>query len=458
MFVVVRTEFKKDFCTISITVRMRKLHYIGDMPTKPGSKVRIGGRVSRIKELKNAKFIWVRDSTGMTQLTILKSGAPEAVLKAADETGPNDFVVVEGTVPDEIKANFGSEMLPTSIEIVSKSLRSSPIEIERHKRSALDKRLDWRALDLREPDTAAIFKVQSKLVEGMQKYLFSQGFLEIFTPSIMGTISEGGAEVFSLSHFGKDAFLRQDPQLHRDLMMIAGFEKVFEVGPSWRAELSNTPMHLSEHRTIACEIAFISDEYDVMRLEENLVVHGIESVVKDCKNELNELGVEVKVPRLPFPVLEFPKIYDLLESMGKKMIAGQDIDRDAERLLGKYVHEKHKSEFFFINRFPSAVKPFYVMRLENEPEWARSTDMIFKGLELSSGGQREHRYERIVEQAREKGLNLENLKWFTDFFKYGAPPHGGFSIGIERFTMKLLNLQNVRETTLFPRAPERVIP
>jgi aspartyl-tRNA synthetase len=428
------------------------------MPKRPGSKVRIGGRVSRVKELKNVRFIWVRDITGMTQITILKGQVPKEVEKVADDLGPNDFIIVEGIVPKNIKAKFESEIAPTSMEIVSKSLRSSPIEIERHKQSALDKRLDWRALDLREPSNVAIFKIQSKLVEGMQKYLYSQNFIEIFTPSILGSTSEGGAEVFSISHFGKAAYLRQDPQLHRDLMMIAGFEKVFEVGPSWRAELSNTPTHLSEHRTIACEIAFVSDEYDVMHLEENLVMHAVESVVKDCRNELEELGVGLSVPKVPFPVLEFPKIYEILDSIGKKLVHGQELDKDAEKLLGKYVREKYKSDFFFANRFPYAAKPFYVMRFDDDPKWARSTDLIFRGLEISSGGQREHRYEKLVEQAKEKGLSLESLKWFTDFFKYGAPPHGGFSIGIERFTMKLLNMQNVRETALFPRAPERVLP
>jgi aspartyl-tRNA synthetase len=437
---------------------MYKIHYIAEMPTKPGSRVRIGGRISSIKKLKNAEFIWVRDITGITQVTVLKGEAPKEVEKTVNEAGPNDFVVVEGTIPNEIKAKFGTEIIPTEIEVVSKSLRSSPIEIERHKQSALDKRLDWRALDLREPGNAAIFKIQSKLVEGMQKYLYSQGFIEVFTPSILGSISEGGAEVFSVSHFGKAAYLRQDPQLHRDLLMIAGFEKVFEVGPSWRAELSNTPIHLSEHRTIACEISFISDEYDVMHLEEKIVVHAIESVVNDCKSEVKELGVKLSVPKAPFPVLEFPKIYEILEEMGKKLIPGQDLDRDAEKLLGKYVKEKHKSDFFFINRFPYAIKPFYVMRFDDEPTWARSTDLIFKDLEISSGGQREHRHDKLVEQAKQKGLSLDGIKWFTDFFKYGAPPHGGFSLGIERFTMKLLNMQNVRETALFPRAPERILP
>ena len=438
---------------------MMRIEYIKDMPRTPGSKVRIGGRVSRVNDLKIARFVWIRDVTGSAQVTALKKKASPEMLKEVEALAPNDFVVIEGEVPQEIKASSGVEIIPTMIKVVSKSQGPSPIDIEGFIESSIDKRLDWRALDLRSPKSTAIFIIQSKLMEGMQRYLYSQRFMQTFTPSLMGVSSEGGSEVFGLRHFGKNAFLRQDPQLHRQLLMVAGFERIYEIGPSWRAELSNTPMHLTEHRTCAAELSFIDDEKDTMHIEENLIMHALKAVAEECQEELKLFGIELKVPKVPFPVLEFPAIYDILEELGFKSNRGkEDYNRQGEMALGKYVEEKHGSDFFFVNRFPFAIKPFYVMRVDDEPEWARSVDLVYKGLEISSGGQREHRHDKIIEQAKMKGLDPENLRWFTDFFRYGAPPHGGFSIGIERLTMKLLGLQNVRETTLFPRTPDRLIP
>lgn len=438
---------------------MIRIEYIREIPRTAGSKVKIGGRVTRVNDLKSARFVWVRDVTGAVQITALKSKTDPALLRMVEELAPNDFVVIEGEVPKEIKAAAGVEIIPTKVRVISKSHGPSPIDIEGFIETSMDKRLDWRALDLRNPKSTAIFLIQSKLLEGMQRYLYSRKFMQTFTPSIMGVSSEGGSEVFGLKHFGKSAFLRQDPQLHRQLLMVAGFEKIYEIGPSWRAELSNTPMHLTEHRTCAAEISFIEDEKDVMAVEESLVMHAVKAVVEECQEELKLFDIELKVPKLPLPVLEFPGIYDILEGLGFKPNRGkEDYSKQGELALGNYVKEKYGSDFFFVNRFPFAIKPFYVMRVDEEPEWARSVDLIYKGLELSSGGQREHRYEKIIEQARIKGLDPANLRWFTDFFKYGAPPHGGFSIGIERLTMRLLNLQNVRETALFPRAPERLMP
>lgn len=438
---------------------MMRVEYIRDAPKTPGSKVKIGGRVMRVNDLKIARFFWIRDITGAIQITVLKKNTSPELMKLAEELMPNDFVVIDGHVPEEIKVKSGGEIIPDSIQVVSRSQAPSPIDIEGFNESGMDKRLDWRALDLRSPKPTAIFVIQSKLMEGMQKYLYSQKFMQTFTPSLMGVSSEGGAEVFGLRHFGKNAFLRQDPQLHRQLLMLAGFEKVYEIGPSWRAELSNTPQHLTEHRTCAAEISFIDDEYDVMKVEENLMAHAVKAVIEDCQEELKLFNIDLKMPKLPFPVIEFPGAYDILEELGFKANRGkEDYTKQGEQALGKYVKEKYGSDFFFVDRFPYAIKPFYVMRVDEDPQWARSIDLIYKGVEMSSGGQREHRYEKIIEQAKGKGLDLENLKWFTEFFRYGAPPHGGFSIGIERLTMKILDLQNVREAALFPRAPDRLIP
>ncbi len=437
---------------------MKRINYIGDIEPTPGSRVSIGGRVSRIAEVKVGKFVWVRDATGIAQLTLIKGKAQDAAIKIGESLSINDFVVVNGSIPQDMKSKVGIEIIPESIDVVGKAMETSPIDIEGPIESSIDKRFDWRALDLRNPNRLSIFRIESRLLEGFRKYFYSEDFSEVFTPSLMGMPSEGGSEVFSLEHFGKTAYLRQDPQLHRQLLMIAGFERVYEIGPSWRAELSNTPRHMTEHRTCAAEISFINDEKDTMRLEEKAIISAMKNVSEKCEKELKQLNIEIEVPKAPFPELKFPEVYDILKELGIKLQRGEDLSRESEEALSKYVKEKYDSDFFFVNRFPFKVKPFYVMRVDEEPEWARSVDLMYKGLEMSSGGQREHRYERIIEQAKLKGMTMENIEWFTNFFKYGAPPHGGFSIGVERLTMKMLDLQSVRESTLFPRSPDRLLP
>jgi aspartyl-tRNA synthetase len=209
---------------------------------------------------------------------------------------------------------------------------------------------------------------------------------------------------------------------------------------------------------VAPEVAFITDERDQMRVEEEMVAHTVKEVKARCNEELSELKTELSVPKTPFPEVAFPDVYDILAKMGKKLPRNMDLDTEGQDMLTGYVREKWGSDFFFVNRFPSAPKPFYVMRVDEEPEFARSTDLVFKGLELSSGGQREHRHDRIVAQIRERGMNAESLKWFTEPFRYGVPPHGGYSFGIERFVAQLLGLPSIKEAVLFPRDPERLEP
>lgn len=334
-----------------------------------------------------------------------------------------------------------------------------PLELETKKTPALlNTRLDQRPLDLRKPENQAIFKIQSRIVEGMQNFLIKQGFLQVFTPALLGGSSEGGSDVFLVPYFNKDAFLRQDPQLHRELVIISGLDKIFDLGPNWRAEKSNTTFHLCEHRGMAPEMGFIRDESDVMRLEEQMVVESIKFVSENCQRELEILNKKLTTPKTPFPELRFPEIYKILGKLGFKTKEGVDLNREAEEMLAGYVKEEYDHDFFFINRFPFSIKPFYVMRVDDEPKYARSVDLIFKGLEMSSGGQREHRYKELIKNVKEKKLDAKNISWFTNFFKYGAPTMGGFCLGIERFTMKLLNLENIREATLFARDPERLLP
>ncbi|MEM5777739.1 MAG: aspartate--tRNA(Asn) ligase [Candidatus Aenigmatarchaeota archaeon] len=420
--------------------------------------MQIKGFIDDIRDLGGIKFLKLNTSDGYIQITINKNQVDKKITEKFNSLTRQSCIIVEGKRVDNPKAPQGFEILPEDVKILSIAHTPLPIDPSGKTQAELDTRLDWRSLDLRNPRNRAIFKIQSKIVQGMTEYLNENGFLQVFTPCLMGAASEGGSEVFPVAYFDKEAFLRQDPQLHRELTILGGVEKLFDLGPSWRAELSHTTRHLCEHRACAVELSFIKDEYDVMKVEQELTVSAIKKVKQDCEKELELLEVDLQVPKLPFPVLEFPKVYDILAEFGKKYDVGEDYDRESEVVLWKYVKEKYKADFFFVNRFPFAVKPFYVMRVDEEPIWARSVDMIYKGVELSSGGQREHRYEKLIEQVKEKKMNLDSVEWFVKFFKYGAPTLGGFAVGLERLTMQMLDVKNVREAVLFPRTPERLLP
>jgi len=433
-----------------------KRSYVSEL--KRGQDVLLKGWVHEIRELAKLKFVLLRDPSGIVQCIIknkknTKNVIPELTLESVVE--------IHGKVKKaDIKSGIARndlEVEVSDVNVVSKA-EKLPIHVnEKTTNTDLSKRLDNRSLDLRKPKVDAIFKIQSALIEGMQDYLNKEGFVQVFTPCLMGVASESGSEVFELKYFNKKAFLRQDPQLHRQLTILGGVEKLYDIGPSWRAEKSHTVKHLCEHRTCAVELAFIKDEKDVMKVEEELIVSAIKNVINKCKNELNLLEIKLKVPKFPFPELRFPEIYDVLKKKGKN-IEGQDLDSESEKILWEYVQKKYPAaEFYFINKFPFKVKPFYVYCERGEKN-ARSTDLYYKGIEMSSGGQREHRYNKLIENVKEKGVSPKSVEWFVKFFKYGAPPHGGFALGIERFTQVLLDLQNIREAVSFPRDTERITP
>jgi len=431
--------------------------YIADISGKIGQQILLRGWVHEIRDQSKIKFVLVRDVCGIVQSIVKKDNHFfDQIAKLPKES----VVEVVGTVKEEKQAPGGVELNIDKYSILSESERELPIQvIEKTKDSTdLSKRLDWRSIDLRKPANLAIFKIQSALLDGIHGYLAGEGFVQIFTPSILGVPSESGSEMFALDYFGIPAFMRQDPQLHRQLTIAGGIEKLFEIGPSWRAEASHTVKHLCEHRTCAVEMAFIKSEQDTMRLEEQVIIAAFKNVNQKCSKELALLGVELKVPEAPFPEIRFPEVYDILAGLGKKIEYGGDMDTEAEKLLWEHVKEKYKTEFWFVNGFPFKKKPFYVMRIDEKPEFARSVDLYYRDIEMSSGGQRENRYDKLMANVKEKGLSLESVEWFTKFFKYGVPAHGGFGLGIERLTQVLLKLDNIREAVLFPRDTQRLTP
>jgi nondiscriminating aspartyl-tRNA synthetase len=423
-----------------------------------GQKVRVSGWVHDVRLLGGISFVLLRNREGILQITVPKKAVTQQVLDSVNGLHSEDVILCVGTVKEAKVARNGFEIIPDSLTVLSASATPLPLDPRGVTGTNLDTRFTWRTLDLRRPEMTALFKIEDAIVSGMESFLREKGFLRVFTPSILGGVSEGGSEVFKLDYYGKPAFLRQDPQLHRQLAMAGGLERVYDLGPNWRAELSHTPRHMSEHRTIAPEMSFIADERDTMRVEEGMILSGIRSVIKNCAAELVLLKVELEEPKTPFPELSFPEIYPTLDALGHKLPEDQDLDRESEKLLTEYVKKEFGSDFFFVNRFPSKVKPFYVMRLDENPRYARSVDLVYKGIEMSSGGQREHRHPRLMEQIKEKGMDATELKWFTEPFRYGIPPHGGYSLGIERFTAMLANIENAKEAALFPRDPETLQP
>lgn len=437
---------------------MHELLSPDQLKARVGKEVNLAGWVHDVRVLGGISFVLLRNSKGIVQIAAPKKEVSPELLESISGLHQEDVITCSGTVKESKAARLGFEVVPKVIEVLSKAAVPLPLDPRGVTPAALDTRLHWRSLELRRPESSAIFKIENAVVQGFEEYLRSEGFIRVFTPSILGGVSEGGSEVFKIDYYGKPAFLRQDPQLHRQLTIAGGFDRIYDLGTNWRAELSHTPRHLSEHRTIAPELAFIADERDTMLVQEKMVAHGIRKTLEGCATELSTLKIDLKVPETPFPEVAFPEAYETLAKFGKKLKRGRDIDEASQRALAEHVKEETGSDFFFLNRFPSAAKPFYVMRVDDKPEFARSVDLVFKGLELSSGGQREHRHDRIVAQIKEKGFSVEDLKWFTEPFRYGVPPHGGYSFGIERFVAYLLNIQNIKEAALFPRDPETLQP
>jgi aspartyl-tRNA synthetase len=437
---------------------MQKALTPSDLRARVGKEVHLQGWVHDVRVLGGISFVLLRNVRGVVQIAAPKKVVKPELFDLITSLHQEDVITCVGTVKESNVARLGFEIVPSRIEVVARAASPLPLDPRGVTSASLDTRLEWRSLELRRPETAAIFKVENAVVQGFEDFLQRSGFIRAFTPSIIGGVSEGGSEIFKIDFYGRDAYLRQDPQLHRQLTIAGGFDRIYDLGTNWRAELSHTPRHLSEHRTIAPEIAFITDERDTMRLEEEMVVHGIKHALEHCTDELNLLKLDPKVPDTPFPEVSFPEVYKTLEKLGKKLPRHQDIDDPSLRALAAHVKAETGSDFFFLNRFPSAVRSFYVMRVDDDPEFARSVDLIYKGLELSSGGQREHRHEKIISQIKEKGYDLKGLEWFTEPFRYGVPTHGGYSFGIERFTAYLLGIENIKEAVLFPRDPERLQP
>ncbi len=425
--------------------------FVSELKDSKDEVVLLRGWVYKIIDLSQVVFVKLRDKSGIVQLVTTKEQIEGLKLENAVE--------VRGKKSENEKAPGGIEIIVDEIKILGKTYYDKlPFEINSFKnKAALETQLDHRTIALRRPEIRAIFKVQNEIEQAFRDYLRYKNFEQIHTAKIIDSSTEGGSEMFTVNYFDRRSFLAQSPQFYKQMMVGAGFERVYEIGHAYRAELHNTWRHLNEYVSLDVEMGFIKDEFELMDLEEGFLDYLFKHLNKVCKKELEmyniELPDEVKIPRITLD--EAHQI--LLEKYNKKSPIG-NIDAKGEELICDYVKKEYGTEFVFLTKYPVSKRPMYTMPDDKDANLTKSFDLIYDGLEITTGGQRIHDYEMLKENIIKFGLNPDDFSFYLDTFKYGMPPHGGFAIGLERLTMKILKLSNIREAALVPRDMKRLTP
>jgi nondiscriminating aspartyl-tRNA synthetase len=435
---------------------MRKRNLIGLLNQEIGNNVEIAGWVDKIRDQKRMQFLVMRDHTGYVQLTNEKNGKP--LDKQLSSLIPESTAIATGKLISSPQAKLnGYEIILDGLDVKSAPLGPLPISPT----SNQDLRLDWRYLDLRDPKKQLIFQVQTTAEQAMREFWSQNGFTEIHSPKLVAGASESGAELFQLDYFGQKASLAQSPQFYKQMAMAAGFDRVFEIGPVFRANPSFTSRHDTEFTSVDMEMAWIDSHEEVMELEENWINHFVSKIKAKHGEEIKTaFGQEVVVPQTPFPRVTMDEAYQILESVDYVVPreAKGDLDPEGERKLGAFIKDKYGSDFVFVTDYPAKSRAFYHMRYPDKPDTTKSFDLLWKGLEVTTGAQREHRVDRLIEQGKEKGIDLASISQYIDFFKYGVPTHGGCGFGLTRMLMNLTGLNNVREVTYVYRGPNRLTP
>ncbi|HEY2397602.1 MAG TPA: aspartate--tRNA(Asn) ligase [Solirubrobacteraceae bacterium] len=430
---------------------------ISELGEKVGEQVVVRGWVQAIRDQKRVQFVILRDESGLAQAVLAKEDPPSELNEAISAVTVESAVSLTGTVLADERVKLGGLELRIE-EVTVESLAEAELPIAED--SALDKRIDWRYLDLRRPDRRLIFEVQTTAEHAMREVWRRERFIELHTPKLMGSASESGAELFKVGYFDRDAFLAQSPQFYKQMAMAAGFGKVFEIGPVFRANPSFTSRHDTEFTSVDVEISWIDSHEDVMAFEERWLAHVLATVREVHGEQIGAtFGAEVVVPELPFPRVTLERAKEMLREHGHEPPGeGHDLDPPSERALSELVEQEQGHEFTFVTDYPTTVRPFYHMRHPDQPTLTRSFDLLWRGIELTTGAQREHRYEQLLAQARDKGVDTDSIQYYLDFFRFGAPPHGGFGFGLTRLMMQLLGQDNVREVTFLYRGPHRLEP
>lgn len=422
-------------------------------------EITIEGFVDNIRDLQYVQFLVVRDTTGKVQVTIEKNENNSKLNEIVSNMTIESTVKITGTLlkNEKVKLN-GMELIPNYIIVTSKCLEDLPLNYKDSKSALLDTRLNYRFLDLRSEKNILMFKVQTCMINAMREFVVNNNFIEIHTPKIISAASESGAEVFEVKYFDRKAYLAQSPQFYKQMAMCSGFEKVFEIAPAFRAENSNSYRHTTDFTSFDIEMSYIESLEELMNFEEDLFIAGLSAVKEKYGTQIKELfNVEVVIPTKPFPRIKLEELYKELEKeYGFKMNYEDvgDMNAESEKLASKYVMEKYGHEFVFITDFSAKKRAFYHKRQNGVPQGA---DLIWKGCETTTLALREHNYEILCEQAKEKGLG-KDVKFYLEFFKYGCPPHGGFALGVDRITMLLLETGSLKETMFIFRGPSRIEP
>jgi nondiscriminating aspartyl-tRNA synthetase len=433
--------------------------YVKDLTKHINEEIEFQGFVDTIRDKKWVQFVILRDSTGKVQMTVdkgIESNKP--MVDLVSSLTIDSTIKVQGKlISNEAVKLGGMELIPNSIEITSVAAEL-PFDYNNLAGVNLDTRMDYRWLDLRNERNMLIRQIESYAVNAMRAYLCENDYTEIHTPKLIGAASESGSNVFKVEYFNRDAFLAQSPQFYKQMAMAAGMSKIFEVGPVFRAENSNSYRHATEYTSFDVELSYIDSYEDVMSAEEDILIAGLKSVKEKYGEKIKEVfGTEVIVPTKPFPRIKLADLYQELNKRYGYSIPEEDVgdmNSEAESLTYKYAKEVYGHEFIFITDYTKAKRPFYHLRKNDVPQ---GFDLIWRGCELTSGSQREHRYNELLKNAQEKGLT-KDVEFYMQFFKYGCPPHGGFAFGVDRYTMLLLGLPSLKETQFLFRGPNRLNP
>lgn len=430
----------------------RRTHHSSEItPELSEKEVLLLGWVRDIRDLGGIRFIILQDREGTVQITIPRKGIDKDLVKKVDSLQSQFNIGVKGIVKKTRLTPRGVEIIPSEIRILAVAKHPLPLDVTGRVPAEIDVRLDSRVLDLCRDESRAIFTVQHAILETTRNFLSNQGFIEVHTPRIIASATEGGAALFSVEYFDQEAFLAQSPQLYKEQLVI-GFEKVFEIGPFFRAEKSHTRHHTSEFISVDIEQAFATAE-DVMCVLEKLVQSICKTVKEKCQRELKTLNYEVEIPKTPFKRFTYDEVIDELKEQNIHIPWGEDIPTPVLRKLGK-LHPY----YYFITGWPTESKPFYIKPRDDNSKVSEGFDLMWKWLELSSGGTRVHSKKLLVKRLKEQGLNPKSFEYHLKVFDYGMPPHAGWAIGLERLTLALTGKKNIREVVLFPRDRSRLTP
>ena len=418
--------------------------------------VTVKGWVQDIRNLGGISFIALRDRYGVIQLTLPKKKIDPELFGSITKLSRESVISVVGEVKESNQTELGVEVIPQSFVLESEAAVPLPLGVIDKVSAELDTRLNNRFMDVRKPEVKAIFELKSMMVELIEEAVRKNGFTQVYTPKIGAAGAEGGAELFKVKYFEKDAYLAQSPQLYKQILMSTGLDRVFEIGPAFRAENSNTNRHVTEFISFDGEMSWIENEEQVMAMIEEIIDHVLTGLKERGSKQLALLGKEINVPARPYPILTYSECLKIVNDGGLDLKDGDDLGTDGEKIVGDHMAAKG-CDLYFIAEYPEEAKPFYIMEKDGT-SYSYSFDLDYRGQEISSGGQREHRYDKLVARMEKKGLNPEDFGFYLDAFKYGMPPHGGWGIGIERLLVKMLDLSNIREAILFPRDPARLAP